>query len=507
LFEPPEIVETPADDEQPTPGQFTLRYEPQFTMNPIRALNRDNIMLSSLLYESLFILTEDLVAKPLLCASWGTEDNITFTFEILPDIAMHDGSVMTVDDVVYSLRQAMNHQRSRHRSKLRGIESVNVDPEDENVIIITLENPNARFIRLLDIPIIRAGTIDDNLPPGSGPYQFPHPEAMILNRFSGYRHFLDMPLVRINLLECTDSDLTQLFDSGELSLLWDDPAGAFDIRLNRPHEPRLYNTTALQYIGFNANSFALRNPDVRRAIGCAIERQYIVENIMNVPRSGQTVAAPATISPVFDLYDTQWENRGDLLWEMGALLEQAGLADAFQDSFLAMPDGYGGFQRFELIFIVNIENSHKVAAANRIAENLRLFGINVNVRALQWSDFMEALEEGRFDMYYGETLLGADFDFSPLLMPGDGNLNFGSTGNTAYRSLILAFLAASTVEEVRYAGEQLNLAVVQNAPFIPILYKRYAIYTHMGAITDASPSQSGIFHNFQEWSIDLLMLN
>ena len=47
LFEPPE-PEEPEPEEQPTPGQFTLRYEPQFTMNPIRALNRDNIMLTSL---------------------------------------------------------------------------------------------------------------------------------------------------------------------------------------------------------------------------------------------------------------------------------------------------------------------------------------------------------------------------------------------------------------------------------------------------------------------------
>ena len=510
LFEPPE-PEAPEPEEQPTPGRFTLRYEPQFTMNPIRALNRDNIMLTSLLYESLFILNEDLVARPLLCAKWETEDNVTFNFEIMPNIAMHDGSIMTADDVSYSLRQAMNHQRSRHRSKLRSIESVTSD--GELTVTVTLESPNARFIRLLDIPIIKSGSMDENLPAGSGPYQFPHPEAMILNRFPRHRHFADMPLSTIRLLECSDSDLTQLFDSGELSLLWDDPAGAFDIRLNRPHEPRLYNTTAMQYLGFNANSPALRNPDVRRAIGCAIERQYIVENIMNVPRSGQTIAAPATFSPVFDLYDQHWEQRGDLLREMGALLQQAGLEDFYHDSFLAMPDGYGGFVRFELIFIVNIENSYKVATATRIAESLRQFGFNVNVRALQWNDFVEALEEGRFDMYYGETLLGADFDLTPLLLPGDDNLNFGSTGNTVYRPLIQTFLAASTAEEVSIAGEQLNLAIVQNAPFIPILYKRHAIYTPLGVVSGAtghqpgvSPSQSGVFINFQRWAIDLEML-
>ena len=504
LPEPP-APEAPEPEQPRPPGRFTLRYETGFTMNPILALNRDNIMLTSLLFESLFMLDEDLVAHPLLCAEWSTEDNVTFTFEILPDIAMHDGSTLTADDVAYSIRTARNNTRSRHRSKLQTIETVTTD--GELTVVITLNTPNARFDRVLDIPIIKSGSIDQRIPPGTGPYIFPFDEAMYLNRFQGYRHYNDLPLTTIYLLECNDSDLTDFFDNGVLSLLWDDPTGAFDIRLNRLHEPRLYNTTSLHYLGFNANSYALRNADVRRAIGCAIERQFIVENIMNTPRAGQTVAAPVAISPVFDLYDPGWERRGDPLYEMGELIDRAQLLDYFNESFLATPDGIGGYIRFTLNFIVNIENAHKRAAANRISDNLRQFGFNVIVRELQWSEFVKALEDGAFDMYYGETMVGADFDLSTLLLPGDNTLNFGNTGNTVHRPFMQSFLAADTPEEVSFAGEQLNLAITQNAPFIPILYKRHAIYSHMGAVTGAAPSQSGVFYNFQDWSIDLMMLN
>jgi len=505
LPEPP-AAEEPEPESPPIAGRFTLRYETGFTMNPIRALNRDNIILTSLVYESLFVLTEDLVAKPLLCVEWETEDNVTFTFEIMPDIAMHDGTIMTAEDVAYSIRQARNHQRSRHRHKLRTIETVTSDDELMTVTI-TLNTPNARFIRLLDIPVIKYGSIDSDLPPGTGPYIFPFPEAMRLQRFGDYRFYDELQLTTIYLLECNDSDLTEFFDNGGLSLLWDDPTGAFDIRLNRLHEPRLYNTTALQYLGFNADTYALRNADVRRAIGCAIERQYIVDNIMSTPRTGQTIAAPVAISPIFDMYDHRWEHRGDLLTEMGALLDRAGFIDYDNDSFLEMPDGFGGYIKFTLDFIVNIENSHKLAAAHRIADSLRQFGFDVNIRELQWSAFTRALQDGTFDMYYGETLLGADFDFTPLLLPGENNLNFGNTGNSTYRPFVESFLAATTQEEVSYTGDQLNLSITQNAPFVPILYKRYAIYSHMGVITNAAPSQSGVFINFHEWSIDEFRLD
>jgi len=456
------------------------------------------------MYESLFVLDENLTAVPLLCADWESEDNIVFTIGILPDIAMHDGSTLTADDVAYSLRQAMNHRRSRHRSKLRTIE--NVQSDGELTVTITIRQPNARFIRLLDIPIIKNGSIDSRVPPGTGPYHFLDPEDMRLDRFRDYRHYSDLSLATVYLVECLDSDLTEFFDNGVLSLLWDDPTGAFDIRINRMHDSHLYNTTTLQYLGFNTNSSALRNSDVRRAIGCAVDRQFIVENIMTVPRVGQTIAAPVAVSPVFDLYNPLWEHRGDLLIEMGFLVDRAGLYDRFETGFLALPDGGGGYRSFTLDFIVNIENTHKVAAAHHISDRLRSFGFNVSVRELQWNDFMTALHNGSFDMYYGETQLGADFDFSPLLLPGEDNLNFGNTASTAYRLLIQNFLAASTPEEVTFAGEQLNLAILQDAPFIPILYKRYAIYSHMGAVNYARPGQSGVFHNFQNWTIDLYSL-
>lgn len=510
--EPPIFEEPPEDAEVietepiavPRPGHFTLRYQPEFYMNPILALNRDNILLTSLIYESLFILDENLVAHPLLCLAWDTEDYITFTFEIKPDIAMHDGSYLTADDVAYSLRLA--RARGRHRSKLTGISSI--DSDGDLTVTITLVAPNARFIRLLDIPIIKSGSSGEHIPPGTGPYIFPSPDARQLVRFTRHRHFSDLPLTIIHLLVDDEKSITELFDDGDISLLWDDPTGAVDIRINRQHEPRLYNTTALQFIGFNATSSVLRNSDVRRAIGCSIDRQYIVENVMNIPNPGQTVAAPVAISPIFDLYDPQWEHRAlDPLIEMAELLRRAGLEDFNEDGFLEIPDGFGGFTPFTLDFIVNIENAHKRAAAHQIANNLRQFGIDVSVRELQWSVFMRALEDGDFDMFYGEIILGADFDFSRLLLPIEGAINFGRTANTVYKPFIDNFLAASTPEEVSYAGAQLNLVIHHHAPFIPILYKRHAIYSPMGVIMGAAPSQSGVFHNFQEWSIDLLMLN
>jgi len=493
-----DLPELPAPVRPPRPGRFTLRYDPNSTVNPLTSLNRDNIVLSSLLYESLFVLDAQLIPHPLLAANWSSDDNVVFTIEIRPDVMMHDNANLTANDVAYSIRQAT--RSGRFVNRLNSITRIEATSELE--VTIVLNAPNSRFTHLLDIPIIRNGTSGNRLPPGSGPYRFSEFVQMRLEPFPLHRYHYDLPVSIIHLRDCLDTELTELFDTGGLSLLWDDPASSFEIRLNRLREARYFETTTLQFIGFNTNHTALRDPDIRRAIGVSINRQYITENIMP---PGLTLAAPVALSPAFQFYDEQWGySHLPPLEEMGRLMERAGLYDFTQNLFLDLSDGRGGYTAFSIDFIVNIENTHKVLAAHQITERLRRNGLDVVVRELPWDRFVTALETGNFDMFYGEVQLGADFDLSPLLLPGP--LNFGRSASNEFRPFIYDFLRAQTESEIRWASERLVNEISINAPFAPILYKRHVIYTPIGAVTGATPSQSSVFRNFSDWTINLMML-
>ena len=498
----PPVSEEPPDESVSAPvrrGLFTLRYDPESTVNPITGMSSSNILLASLLYESLFSLDANLDAEPVLCDAWSVEDNLTYTFSIKPDVAASDGSTLTASDVVYTLTQASQHGRFVNR--LKNIDKIT--SEDELSVTIKLKSPNRRFIRLLDIPIIKSGSINDRIPPGTGPYVFANPDALRLERFSGHRDYQDLPVTAILLKACGDEEAAELFEDGQLSLLWDDPADTYEIRLNRVHEKRYYDTTALQYIGFNTRSVVLKEPDVRRAIGDAVDREYIVGEILQ----GQALAAGLALSPSYNLYDARWQRDDvDQQREMSALLARAGLEDYDDDSYLEYPDGDGGFISFSLDFIVNIENQYKVRAAYMIAETLMRTGILVNVRELSWDNFIGALQSGSFDMYYGEVVLSADFDLSALLLPGS-SLNFGKTGSSEYAQLIADFLGASSAADEQAAAKELCDTILRSAPFVPVLYKKYAVYTPMGAISGAAPSQSGVFHTIKDWTIDLTMLS
>ena len=481
------------------PGRFTLRYDPNSSFNPVTTLNRDNILVASLMYESLFVLDDNLGVDPLLCESWETEDNLTYRFRLKPNIAMSDGSWMTADDVAYSIRQTC--LRGRFVNRLQHV--VNVDSDGELTVTVVLNSPNNRFIYLLDTPIIKYGSIDEAVPPGTGPFTFISTGITRLERYYRHRDYINMPISSIYLVECADDELTQLFDDGGISLLWDDPSDSFDIRLNRLYDPRYYDTTTLQFIGFNGRSGVLSNYDVRRAIGCAIEREYIVNEIMP---AGSAIPAPVPLPRSFPNYDYSWET--DEYYSqfelMAVLFDRALLKDVDDDSFLELTDNRDGYSKVSLTFIVNSENLLKVQIAERITNTLRLAGLDITLRELPWDSYMSALQSGNFDVYYGEVALGADFDLSPLVLPG--RLNYGDIASTGrYKELIDNFMVAND-EEMHSAAGQLIAEITAHAPFVPVLFKRYMVYSPMGAVIGAVPSQSNVFRNITDWTINLTLL-
>jgi len=248
----------------------------------------------------------------------------------------------------------------------------------------------------------------------------------------------------------------------------------------------------------------LIDPDVRRAIGHSIERDYIANEIMG----GHALGAPLALSPAYAMYNVEWERPSlDPLKEMSALLLRAGFEDYDDDSFFEYPDEKTGeYRKFTIDFIVNSDNTYKTRAAHKIADTLRRTGFDIVVRELPWDAFTDALETAQFDMYYGEIVLNADFDLSSLLLPSS-KLNYGKTGDSSYAPLIENFISASTDEEERIAAEALCKEIRDWAPFAPILYKKYAIYTQIRAISGAAPSQSGVYREFDKWTIDLSMLS
>ncbi len=489
--DPTEETQAPSRPQDDTPEGyskadklFSLNYDPNSSLNPYKTVNKYNDQLMGLMYEGLFALSPQLTALPVLCSDCVTEDGKAYTLTLLPSVLFHDGTALTAEDVVYSLNTAKSS--SRYSSRLSDIASVSAQGTDK--VEITLKRVNYQLTKLLDVPIVKNGTADDPLPPGTGPYTM---NGATLTAFPSHRDYSQGSLRYIYLRATGEESLAEDFSARNLDLLGYDPAGTATLNIHMVHESRYYDTSDLIYLGFNCRKAVAGDQLVRRAILRLIDREGIVSEVFE----NSVVSSPFILNPALGLYtDADAEGYGLSKSDFDRLALVADLADENDDGFL---DHAG--EPFSLRFIVNSESPYKVSAARRITTDLRNAGLNVTLDILTYSQYTSALSSGDFDIYLGEVLLRADLDLTSLV---SGKLNYGKIADAEYTRLINEYLAAPEGDAQTAAARALCIYVAEDVAIIPIAYKRYEVLTHAGVVSGAQPSQSGLFPGVLKWSIN-----
>lgn len=155
-----------------------------------------------------------------------------------------------------------------------------------------------------------------------------------------------------------------------------------------------------------------------------------------------------------------------------------------------------------LVFLVNSENSSKVAAAQRIVDQLSGAGVSISLERLSWTEYLAALERGDFDLYLAEVRLTADFDLTQLVGTR-GGLNYGGWSDPATDGLLSAFRAAGA--ELRSsAAASLCSHLIQNAPIVPICFKNGSVLTQWGRLSGLDPVPGTTCPWLENWVLDPL---
>lgn len=472
---------------------FSINYSSQYGLNPIYDLKRVNQLASSLVYEGLFAYDENFDYYPVLCENWFTEDGTYYTFKIKSGITFHDGTLMTADDVAYSLNQA--RRSSLYAGRFSGVYGVTA--VDSDTLAVSLLRPNRLFPVLLDIPVIREGAADEENPAGTGPYMLiKDQESSILKAYEGWRSYDSLALKRIYLQQYDADSLVGAYEESYIDLVISDPNDASALAFSGNSEARYYNTTYLQYLGFNMRGGFFSNPDMRRALTYLVDRTYIAQTLMSggavesfVPTAVKSKASAAVASQFS--YSPE-KTKG--------ILDSAGVSDYDKDGWVEYLSGDVPVE-FTVRFIANKDNPAKLAAAESIAQAMRDLGINVDFHGLSWEDYLSALERGNFDMYYAEVRLTADFDLSELLFR-NGSLDYGGINDNAYEILLSTYLSADdSLRET--AAEALYNDIANTAPIVPVVFRRQAMLTKRGLVSGSQPSASGVFNDIAGWTVDL----
>ena len=493
-----ELVARPAAD-----NVFSLNFDPTAGTNPIRVTNATNLQVAPLIYEFLFYVDEDFsTVTSGLVTDYRTDDFIWWTFTIDTTHSFSDGSPLTAKDIAYSIRVAQ--QSDYYASHLRDV--YGASDLGDGTLAVSVNKANSQLPAMLNIPIIPYGAYNEEFPLGSGPYQLSATHgALVLNEANSRAG--DMPVDRIYLRDYMDpTERITAFEEGLLDLVTNDPAGMYNLGYGSVKETRYYDTTNLHYIGFNTRGNYFQSYLVRCAVGYLVDRDYVVKGLMN----GYGAAAALPCHPRSPLYDAEYAARFTYDPEMAATLFREGGVDDLDDDGKLEILVTGIIVELNIKFIVNTDSSVKVTAARRITDELNALGITTTLYELDWDEYLYALNNGDFDMYYGELRLPVDWDIRPLFdVPSESarrqglwGMNYSHTLDTAYSAAYDAYLAADETERYQKFQDASHY-VVDSGFLIPICFERREMLTHRDAVGGAHPTQWDLFNRFDEWTINL----
>lgn len=474
---------------------FAINYSSQDTMNPYSTNSALNQIAGELVYEQLIQQDDSFQPMPGLFLSWSSEDGFTWSFQAALGRLFHDGHALTAEDIVYSINCA--RESGLYAARLRYV--TDVAAAEDGSIVITLSRANTQFPALLTLPVIENNAMTYAFPSGTGPYRYSDDHTCLLE-FPDHPDFESLPIDIFYLREySTMEDVINAFDNSDLDLVCNDPTGESDLSFSSVNESRQYNTTNLQYIAFNTGSRFFSDPVYRKAIRTAVDRSYAV-SLLN----DGAVAAALPLHPASPLYDETLA--GGLGYDMSltaSALTNAKVLDYDGDGereYLAH-EGSTEATELHLSLLVCSDSKQKTAVCNKMASDLNQIGVSMTVNALPWEEYLEALQIGNFDLYYGEVRLTADFDLSPMLVAG-GAVNYGDVTNPIYGTAIDAYLAADAVGR-RDACRTLLETIVDNAPIVPVCFEKHEVCAHRGVVGGIAPTQSNVFQNISSWTINL----
>lgn len=152
---PPAAEPTPgaegADDQTPagegTPGGSLVISFPDAPalIDPALTVARPEYLITASIYNNLVNVTPELSLEPSLASSWEiSDDGLTYTFELEPDVTFHHGKAFTSEDVAYTFNRLLDEATgSPGRSLFALVESI--ETPDDLTAIFVLASPYADF--------------------------------------------------------------------------------------------------------------------------------------------------------------------------------------------------------------------------------------------------------------------------------------------------------------------------------------------------------------------------
>lgn len=379
----------------------TTSMDPQFyVVGPNSAMARN-------IFDGLVNQDGNQQIRPALAVSWKTLDDTTWEFKLRDNVKFHDGSAFTAEDVVASIKRvplASKNSPSSFAAYVKAITEVSV--VDPLTVRIKTDGPtplllnNLSRIAMLPAEVEKTTTEEMNAGKGvigTGPFKFvswsPDDNVVLARNDAYWGDKAAWDKVTFRVFKNASARVAAIL-SGDVDMIESIPT-ADTRKMQASDKLKVVNIAGnrVMYLhmdqGRTESPFAkgpdgknpLLKPEVRRALSLSINREALVDRIMD----GQGVPAGQVVPDGYFGYDPSIKVDAYDPTKAKKLLADAGYPDGFSLTFHASNDRY--------------PNDSKVAQA--IGQFFSRIGIKTEVATLPGSVYFSRASNLEFSFIMG----------------------------------------------------------------------------------------------------------
>lgn len=457
------------------------------------AVDGGNMLLHS--FECLLAVDEDGKLIPGQAESWETsEDGLTWTFHLRDGLKWSDGTDLTANDFVYSWKRVCDPMVAApyaetvlgmvegYEDAIAGnLDALQVVAEDDKTLVVTLNAPCSYFGSLAafaTLSPVQQATIEANGDAwatsaetyiSNGPFyvsEWVPSSYIMMSKNPNYWNADAIKLdgIKFNLIEDSNAAYSA-YQTGEVLFIKDVPTEEIP-SLSGNSDFYVDPIIGTYYLSVNCDREPFNDPQVRKALSLAIDREYVAGTLMQ----GTYSAAGNFMGPGWiDTDGSQFmDNANGGQPYIDTTNYEANLAEAKQIlADAGYPDGEG---LPSITYSTNDAGYHRVVA-EYLQQAWSELGIDVTVDIVEWASFTPMRRNGDYDA----SRNGWVGDYSDpsnmldLLYSTNGN-NDGKFNNADYDAameLSRTTLDATERSEALHKAEDI---LMEETACIPVAY-------------------------------------
>jgi len=262
------------------------------TLDPYNTSSTLNQAVGKSYYEGLFAFDQDLKIQNVLATGYSvSDDGLTYTFTLRPDVKFHDGTVFDAAAVKANLDRGSNRENRLARYVQFSL-IAKTEVVDPLTVRVTLTQPFSAFINALAHPsammispaaLAKHGKDIGFHPVGTGPFEFVEwkpAESLTVKKFAGYWKAGYPKVDSITFRTVTDNNTrAAVMQTGEAHIAFPVPyeqAG----RLSQNAKLDVIdhkNSIVARYLAMNVTQKPFDDVRVRHAINYAINKEALIK--------------------------------------------------------------------------------------------------------------------------------------------------------------------------------------------------------------------------------------